>query len=159
MTEDRWPESVDAEVVNRAAQIGFASQILWRNPAYAPCMWMIPALLGPAIALRQVAFDFDAAGLPRAVVAWAYLSERVSIDFASNPGRPFHISEWNEGADLWVMALFASPGSAAPLLRKLLARDWRGAERIRGFGRGTDGRITDLIDRRLRPRNRGLAHG
>jgi hemolysin-activating ACP:hemolysin acyltransferase len=134
-------------VVERAAQIGFATQIFWRSGMLPSQSWLIPVFVPPAIALRQVAFDFDVHGVPRALIAWAYLTETVSAELTANPWRELHVSEWNEGTELWIVALLGSPDGACRLLRRMLRGRLSGFSRVRGFQRNPDGSIKRLRDR------------
>lgn len=142
-----WPERVPRLVVERSAQVGFATQIFWRSGMPPAQSWLVPAHVVPAIALRQAAFGFDVNGVPEALISWAYLTEDVSAELARDPGRALHPSEWNEGTELWILALFGAPGRAGPLLRRTLHERLSRFSRVRGFQRNPDGSIRRLLDR------------
>lgn len=62
--------------------------------------WIIPA-----IELRQIKIFFDVAGRPIGFFTWAFLAEDVASEIKC--GRmPSHLSEWNEGDELWIIDLF-----------------------------------------------------
>jgi hemolysin-activating ACP:hemolysin acyltransferase len=149
---------VPAWAVDRATEIGFATQIFWRSGMSPAQSWLIPTYLLPAMGLRQAAFDFGANGMPEAVIGWAFLSEAVSRELARNPWRQLHASEWNEGTELWILALLGSPGKAAALLRRVLRGPLADFRRIRGFQRHPDGSIKRLLDRSIGWGRGAIAH-
>jgi cytolysin-activating lysine-acyltransferase len=153
-----WPDHVPAWALDRATQIGFATQIFWRSRMAPAQSWLIPTYMVPAIALRQAEFDFGANGMPEAVIGWAFLSEAVSQELARNPWRQLHTSEWNEGTELWILALLGGPGKAAPLLRRVLRGRLGGFRRIRGYQRNPDGSIKRLLDRSIGWGRGAMAH-
>lgn len=70
----------------------------------------------PAIELRQIKVFFDAGGKPVGFVTWAFLSDDVSRTVASG-GFISHLSEWNEGRDLWLIDLSIHRGGLAGVFR------------------------------------------
>jgi hemolysin-activating ACP:hemolysin acyltransferase len=142
-----WPETVPPAFVTRATLVGFASHVFWRSGTVQNLAWTIPDHVLPALALRQIEFGFDAKGMPESLIAWATVSDEVAAELTENPARRLHMSEWNEGLNLWIVALIAGPRRGAPLLRRLLRGRLAGFERIRGHQRNRDGTIRRFLDR------------
>ncbi len=143
MTRD-WPARVPGHIISRSTEVGLATMLFWSaglDPLYA---WVVRLHLLPAIQLRQIRFDFDERGSPSAVVAWAYLSDDVAREMTENPRRALHRSEWNEGANPWIVAAFGHATHVAGLLRKMLREEFRDAAEVRGFQRQRDGSIRRL---------------
>lgn len=142
--------ATNREEALRAAQLGFATELLLSGPRKSFRLASLTAWLLPPIRLNQIRFSFDAkSGRPRAYVTWAYLSDAVSIEMLHNPSRLLHICEWNEGANLWLIDVVGPWGGAPSLLRQL--RDsW--ADRfdcVRGIRRDDQGGIARVIEVRL----------
>ncbi|WP_081063680.1 toxin-activating lysine-acyltransferase [Burkholderia multivorans] len=76
----------------------------------------LTAWILPAIELRQIKVFFDASGNPAGFVTWAFLSDDVSRTVASG-GFISHLSEWNEGRDLWLIDLSIRRGGLADVFR------------------------------------------
>ena len=144
-----WPENLPAPVIERSTHIGICSQIFWQSGLPHGLGWMIPLYLGPAIALRQIAYDFHHGRTPSAVISWAFLSDDVQSEYIRDPKRPLHISEGNEGTNLWIMCLFGRPGSRAALLRRTLNNRFGSHQTVSGYQRAANG-----VVRRLLVRNR-----
>ncbi|WP_175804332.1 toxin-activating lysine-acyltransferase [Burkholderia cenocepacia] len=70
----------------------------------------------PAIELRQIKVFFGANGKPVGFVTWAFLSDDV-VRTVEGGGFISHLSEWNEGRDLWVIDLSIRRGGLAGVFR------------------------------------------
>jgi len=136
-----WPDTVREPFVERACLIGFAMQTLWMSRLPYHQAWIIPAMVVPAITLRQIEFAFSPAGQPEALIAWACVTERVTQELTLDPARPLHISEWNEGSDLWIVAALGVPGRTSSLVRTMPRTTFSNFERIRGIQRRADGTV------------------
>lgn len=154
---NEW-QHLPERTLSRSVQLGFAAEIFWRSGALPSQSWIIPVHILPAIQLGQVEFAFDATGAPEALVTWAFLEDSVAAQLEADPWRLMHFSEWNEGTNLWVMAMLSVPGRAAPLLLRVLRGRLAGYERVRGYQRHRDGLIGRLIDR-SRPHRRHARRG
>jgi len=70
----------------------------------------------PAIRLGQYQIVYNKRGVPVAYMCWAFLSDEVCNEYLSGSDRLLHISEWNEGANLWVMDIVSPYGFTRELL-------------------------------------------
>ena len=87
-------------------QLGMATSLAYRAPAYAGLpLAMIRARFMPAILLGQIEFFFDQKDMPTGLVTWAFLTDEVADRLHASMSRRLHISEWNEGLNLWVIDL------------------------------------------------------
>lgn len=141
------PENVSPVLVDRATQLAFSLQILLQSGLRDQMVWIVRDHLIPAITVQQIAFDFDSLGAPRAVIIWAFLSDEVHSEFSANPFRSFHMSEWNEGTNLWIMNLFGRKGFTVSLLRHVLSSRLSSFDAVSGFRRNSDGSIRGLLTR------------
>jgi hemolysin-activating ACP:hemolysin acyltransferase len=105
----------------------------------------VGAWIWPAVRLSQIDFCFDTRGAPLAYATWAFLSDEVSIDFATNERRLLHLSEWNEGANLWIIDV-VSPVGAMRMMAARLKQRFRAQPRVRALHRGEDGAIRRVLD-------------
>jgi hemolysin-activating ACP:hemolysin acyltransferase len=63
----------------------------------------------PSIRHGQFCFFTNFDGLPVGFITWAYLSANTEARILSEMNPELHISEWNEGASLWIRRLHLSP--------------------------------------------------
>lgn len=61
-------------------------------------------LIEPAIAHRRIQIYFNEAGAPVGYLAWAHLSTATSERVALKRDTCLHLSEWDEGEHLWIVA-------------------------------------------------------
>jgi|GEM_PF-4150239 hemolysin-activating ACP:hemolysin acyltransferase len=140
----KLPDSVTDLTIDRSVQLGFALEIFWCSGMQAHQGWIIPAHILPAIQLDQIMFAFDQAGLPVGLVSWAYLADDVHNALLVDAWRPLHISEWNEGSNLWIMTLLAKRGSAYFTFRSALRGGLGTRVAIHGYERAPDGQPAKL---------------
>jgi cytolysin-activating lysine-acyltransferase len=81
-----------------------ASLILAKSTVSNHELVRLNAWILPAIELRQIKIFFDASGKPVGFVTWAFLSDDV-VRIVEGGGFISHLSEWNEGRDLWLIDL------------------------------------------------------
>ena len=93
--------------------LGYISELMANNRTYRvfpiACLqlWIVPPL-----ALGQARVFFDEKGRAVGYITWAFLSKEVADRWVNDPRFILHLSEWNEGGDLWIMDFFAVPGFA-----------------------------------------------
>jgi hemolysin-activating ACP:hemolysin acyltransferase len=63
-----------------------------------------------AIAHEQIRFGFDDAARPICFWTWAYLAPDTERRMRSSKEADLHLSEWNEGGNLWIMDFVAPHG-------------------------------------------------
>ena len=64
----------------------------------------------PPVLLDQIQFYYSPAGDAVGYVTWAFLAEDVAARLQNEPDVLLHLSEWNEGAQLWIMDLALPAG-------------------------------------------------
>ena len=101
--------------------------------------------LWPAIQLDQIAFSFNSQGVPLACATWAYLTDDVGREVASDPGRLLDLGEWNEGANLWIIDVIAPFGHARSFLSTLAATRLARFGEAWGLRRNRDGSIRRVV--------------
>ncbi len=96
----------------------------------------------PAIELDQIRIYYNAQGDPVGYITWAWLAPEVGVRLATDPQGLLHISEWTEGAELWILDVVAPSGHAADMaLEALECPLFQHAERIRYVRRRADGSV------------------
>lgn len=104
------------------AQIGNAAALMMRSMRYQRYpVNCITAWIQPAIMHKQIRFFFDRHGGPVGYMTWAYLAPDVEQRLLNDPRFTMHLSEWNEGENLWILDLLAPNGFAKAIIRH--ARD------------------------------------
>lgn len=86
----------------------------------------------PALRLNQVCVLHNERGEPSGYALWAFVSDEVAAEMASNPDRILHYTEWNEGLNLWIVDFVAPSGNARALARKLADEVFTDFDRARG---------------------------
>lgn len=104
--------------------------------------------LAPAIMMNQIKIFYDEHGLkPVGFVTWAFLAADVEekLGRAATDGNKFalHISEWNEGPNLWVMDFYATIDRGA-MLRHLKSELFSEHTNIHYVARRPDGSIAKI---------------
>lgn len=103
----------------RAMQLGHAVQLLFNTPRRGFSIASAYLWLWPAIRLGQIAWTSSVSGAWTGFATWAYLSDDADKVFASDDPPYLHVSDWNEGAHLWIMDFVAPNNNAVALSRKL----------------------------------------
>lgn len=103
---------MDGLLRNSDAILGQIVQLMLGHDAYSRVpmrnisVWILPALYH-----GQIKVIYGTEGNPIAFITWATFSaitaSRIYRDATFLP----HISEWNEGGNLWIMEVFGTPGS------------------------------------------------
>ncbi|WP_081072106.1 toxin-activating lysine-acyltransferase [Burkholderia cepacia] len=98
-------------------EFGCAASLMLARPTVSNYeLARLTAWILPAIELRQIKVFFDASGNPVGFVTWAFLSDDVSRTVARGGGIS-HLSEWNEGRDLWLIDLSIRRGGLVDVFR------------------------------------------
>ncbi|WP_116091585.1 toxin-activating lysine-acyltransferase [Sphingomonas crusticola] len=113
-----YPES--AFEMRVSAQLGHACRLLWATSGKKPVMLadVVRRLIAP-VRLDQIEFLFNSHGVPIGYATWAFLSKDSGDKLAADPAYILHLSEWNEGDQLWIVDMVAIPGQISNLVRKL----------------------------------------
>jgi len=135
--------------IHFAAQLGFITKILFQSPRVAFRIASISSQIWPAIQLGQSAIFFTQQGVPFGYAIWAFLSDEVSAEVAQDDKRLLHLSEWNEGTNLWIMDFLTTRGDVFRLASKLRRSHLMQHDRFRGIRRNADGTIKKIVDIRF----------
>ncbi len=99
--------------------MGAVSVLMTRSPTY--CQYPVACLsewIEPAIVLSQIKLFRDAAGILVGYMTWAFLAEDTEDRFVHDPQVLLHLSEWNEGTNLWIMDFVCVNGEVRSLVRE-----------------------------------------
>lgn len=132
-----YPES--PYETRNSAVYGHALRLLWATSGKQAALGDISRRLWPAVLLKQIDFLFNSKGVPVGFVTWAYLTEGCAQDLINDPDYILHLSEWNEGDQLWIMDVVSVPGQVRNLARKLRKTRLRRASRLYGQRRRSGG--------------------
>jgi cytolysin-activating lysine-acyltransferase len=103
---------------NHCRKLGVAAALMMRSPDYQRYpVNCITAWIQPAIMLKQIRFFFDRHGGPVGYMTWAYLAPDVEERLLHDPRFMLHLSEWNEGENLWILDFLAPNGFAKAVVR------------------------------------------
>ncbi|MBC3620319.1 toxin-activating lysine-acyltransferase [Vibrio metschnikovii] len=80
-------------------------------------MAYINQVVFPAIEHNQLAIFCNYDEMPIAFVIWYRLTPETLARVAKYPYHPLHISEWNEGDQLWLHNLYACSGALAATVK------------------------------------------
>jgi len=125
-----------------ATDLGYIAALLANHPEYRgfpiACLqaWIIPAL-----AHGQARVFFDEKGSAVGYLTWAYFADDVSDRWVNDPAVLLHLSEWNEGGDLWILDFFAVPGYARIILDEVRANMFLGEAAAFSIRRTRPGRM------------------
>lgn len=81
----------------------------------------IPLWIEPAVRHEQIHFFRDASNSVRGYVTWAWLAEDAGHRFINDPEILLHISEWNEGEQLWIVDFLVLDGDVKERIRETMA--------------------------------------
>lgn len=104
----------------RSERLGLAAELLCRarNPNNYSLDYLRTRIV-PAIILEQIHFAFEERCQVAAMWTWAYLAPDVEGRLQRDPSSILHLSEWNEGASLWIMDVIAPFGHIRDVIRFL----------------------------------------
>lgn len=136
------------QVTDFAAQVGIAAGLLGACDRKRFRIASLQYWLTPAIRLKQIKFFFDETGNPVGYLTWAFVSTEVSQSAMDDKVEWLHLSEWNEGLNLWIVDLVAPYGHAKNIA--LYARNVLFPHHEQAFAvrRADDGRIRRVVQLR-----------
>ena len=136
-------ETKDADFLTK---YGFVSHVMAQCRNYRLFQILCQKIwIEPPILLRQAAFFINQQGTPAGYVTWAYLTPEVEARLLGDPQFALHLSEWQEGENVWIMDLAAPHGQARPMLRQLARDIFPHTPRLHYIRRSSDGRIRKRI--------------
>ena len=90
------------------------SAVLWLRD-YGACdwpEWLLRHQLQIPVTCRQITFQHDNFGRIAGLMLWAFVGDDVHHELSDGKSKILHISEWNEGLNLWLW--IASPNQILP---------------------------------------------
>lgn len=104
------PEPVDL-YERRAKCLGYVWSLMSVDKLHRHWSFQtLDALFNPAFQHSQISLVFNASSEPVAYIVWAYLSSDVEQRLLSSGSIELHLSEWNEGSQLWILDMVVFPG-------------------------------------------------
>lgn len=131
----------DASALDFYRAIGLAVSVMGNSPDY--CQYPIACVtlwLEPAIRHHQIHFFFDSGGIPVGYLTWAWLATDTEQRLLHDPTVLLHISEWNEGDNLWILDFVLVSGDLRARLREAVSL-FGGNERAKSLRRHADGTV------------------
>jgi len=114
---DKISDFTDDLIRKKYEELGCVASLMLAQPAASKRdLVRLNAWILPAIELRQIKVFFDVSGKPVGFVTWAFLSDDVAWT-VERGGFISHLSEWNEGYDLWLMDLSIHRGGLASVFQ------------------------------------------
>lgn len=100
----------DALDKGRYEAVGLASTLLAAVPLYAPKLAdILTHEVIPAYRHGHIRIFFDAGHIPVGFITWAYLSDDTESRIIGSLSPWLHLSEWAEGASLWIRMFVLPP--------------------------------------------------
>jgi hemolysin-activating ACP:hemolysin acyltransferase len=132
----------------RAETIGFVCDLASRSPFHvnlplAPLLGMVDS----AIQLNQIKVYFNDYGECMGYITWAFLAPDVEQRFLHGQDISLHITEWNEGASLWIIDFLVPRGSIPYVLRDMRDTLFRASNTVTYFRFKNTRRIAKRLSR------------
>lgn len=112
--------SVTADDAKYYERLGQILSILNQSPNFHYSIAAVMEWSGTPAQLGQIAFCGAPGFSSIAYMTWAYLSKEMSERMTSGDVECLHFSEWNEGAELWIIDLVSAVPIDRAILRRLL---------------------------------------
>lgn len=112
--------------VARTNTLGCVTEVLLQTPRSSFRLSSLKYWVQPAIDLRQIQVFYDASFAPVGFVTWAYVGDELLEQLQSTDVLALHLSEWNEGLNLWIVDFVALNGHAFSIgrwMRKSMFKD------------------------------------
>jgi cytolysin-activating lysine-acyltransferase len=112
-------------------QLGLATKLVSESALHRnkPPILVFNSLIIPAIEHGHIHFAFAGTGNPIAFWIWALLAPDVEQRLIKNPHDVLHLSEWNEGENLWLLDLCAPHGFLNDIIFYIRTEMFRGFDR------------------------------
>ncbi|WP_308422165.1 toxin-activating lysine-acyltransferase [Dyella nitratireducens] len=141
----------------RFAQLGQAMQLLFKTDRRKYSIASAYLWLWPAVRLNQIVCTTGRSGVWTGYATWAYFTPEFATTFVKSDPPFLHISDWNEGYQLWILDFVAPLGHARALVSQLRSRLSRDFKEARHVVRSPDGNV--IGTRILRVPTSTLSHG
>jgi hemolysin-activating ACP:hemolysin acyltransferase len=134
--------------LRKAETIGFVCDLAQASPQHAPMsLQQLMRVLDAAISLNQVKVYFNDYGECMGYVVWALLAPDVAQRFLSGNDLSLHLTEWNEGTNVWIIDLLVPHGSINYVLRDLSDNVFKDIESLTYFRVKKGKRIFKCVSR------------
>lgn len=90
----------------------------------------INQVLIPAIEHNQLSILYHTDGTPVAFVIWYRLTKETLSKVEKKPHQSLHISEWNEGENLWLHNFYAIPGTLVATTKYIRDQLFKGESKL-----------------------------
>lgn len=124
-----------------AIQLGLATAAMAQSPHY--CQYPIACItlwIEPAIRHEQIHFFRGDRDHVIGYLTWARLTEETAYRLVHDPQVILHISEWNEGDQLWIIDFLVLDGGLRSCLVEAAAL-FRNDDCVRSLRRREDGQV------------------
>jgi len=123
-------------------KIGAVVSLMLQNKRYQfyPMACLIHWIHTPII-LDQIKLFYNEKGNPVGYLTWAYLAPDVEEKWVNDPKAMLHISEWNEGEELWIMDFMAPTGFAKVMLNHVMEEMFSEFNQAKSLRRNVDGSV------------------
>lgn len=138
--------------VRLSTSLGHAVRLSLMTPASRLPLHLACRNIWSAILLDQIDFIFDSKGIPVGYATWAFVTDNCADLLIDNANYQPHLSEWNEGCNLWIIDFVAPYGNAAALARKLRLGVLGAAGHVRGVRRHSRKSTSRSVSLSIRPR-------
>jgi len=118
--------------------LGHVCQILYSCTREEYPLAALKYWTAPAIELNQIALFKSLQGMPIGYMTWAFLSDEVSTRMEMDAINVLHISEWNEGLNLWILDFVAPFGHAKDISRYVRGEMFSRAAVVKALKRRED---------------------
>lgn len=112
-------------------QLGLATKLVSESEFHRnrPPIFIFNSIIMPAIEHGNIHFAFSGNGTPIAYWIWAHLAPDVEQRLLKNPHDVLHMSEWNEGENLWFLDFCAPHGHLNDIIFFIRSEMFRGNDR------------------------------
>lgn len=116
-------------------QLGLATKLVSESTFHRnkPPIFIFNSIILPAIEHGHIHFAFSGRGDPIAYWIWAYLAPDVERRLLKNPHDVLHISEWNEGENLWFLDFCAPHGHLSDIIFFIRSEMFQGIDRAKSL--------------------------
>jgi cytolysin-activating lysine-acyltransferase len=131
--------------------LGFAVDVMGKSDEY--CQYPVACVtlwIEPAIRHEQIHFFRDESGEVCGYMTWAWLTEDTEQRLLNDPNVLLHISEWNEGGQLWILDFLVPTSDLKMRIREARAL-FGTVEQAKSLRRRHDGSVRKVITWKRRP--------
>ncbi|WP_443750085.1 toxin-activating lysine-acyltransferase [Asticcacaulis solisilvae] len=145
MAYDVQDNSVNAYQQALACDLGSVTQILFDTERRAFRIYALAAQIWPAIRLRQIQIILNERGVPVGYAVWAFLTQKTAQAMVLRDNFLPHLSEWNEGDQLWLIDVVAPYGHLKALVKTLRNQTFSRFSHVNAVKRHKDGRVKAVV--------------